>query len=81
MVKVKIYGAEYCPYCKIAKTYFEEQSVELEYLQVSSEELIALSEKTGLRTIPQIYINDAFIGGWMDAKKIIDEGKMDALLK
>jgi glutaredoxin len=80
MVKVKIYGAEYCPYCKIAKTYFEGQNVELEYLQVSNEELLALSKKTGLQTIPQIFINDTLIGGWITTKKIIDDGKMDSLL-
>ena len=45
------------------------------------DELAALKAKTGLRTVPQIFINDQLIGGFTDMQKLDQEGKLDALLQ
>ncbi len=83
MAKVEIYTTDYCPYCKHAKALFEGKGVEYQEIDVSGsdEERMALVKKAGgLRTVPQIFINDEHIGGF-DALSALDkEGKLDPRL-
>jgi len=39
-----------------------------------------MMEKTGRRTVPQIYIGDTHVGGCDDLYELEHEGKLDALL-
>jgi glutaredoxin 3 len=43
------------------------------------EERMALVERTGKRTVPQIFIRDESIGGYTDLKALKDSGKLDEL--
>ena len=45
------------------------------------DELKKLIEKTGLRTVPQIFINDQLIGGFSDMDALDKKGQLDPLLK
>jgi glutaredoxin 3 len=44
-------------------------------------ELIALRDRTGMRTIPQIFINDEFIGGFSELSALDQSGDLDKKLK
>jgi glutaredoxin 3 len=56
---------------------FEEVSM----YDVSSEERQQLAQKTNnYRTVPQIFINDQFIGGFDQLYALEREGKLDQLL-
>lgn len=39
-----------------------------------------MTEKTGLLTVPQIFIGDFHVGGFDDLKALDDDGKLDGLL-
>jgi glutaredoxin 3 len=39
-----------------------------------------MMEKTGRRTVPQIYINDTHVGGFDDMAALDQDGKLDGLL-
>ena len=82
-VKVLLYTKEYCPYCKHAKRLLESKGVTYEEhnLEDKPEDFAALMKKTGLRTVPQIFIGDQLIGGYSDMAELDREGKLDALLK
>ena len=80
MAKVKIYGKESCGYCQQAKMYFGGLDVELDYEEVSEEKIAELVKETGIDTVPQIYIDGKFIGGWITTKGLIESGKLDKLL-
>ncbi len=40
-----------------------------------------LAERTGRRTVPQIFIGDVHVGGSDDLHALEDQGKLDALLR
>ncbi len=82
-VKVLLYTKDYCPYCKHAKRLLDSKGVKYEEhdLEDKPEEFEALMKKTGLRTVPQIFIGDQLIGGYSDMAELEREGKLDALLK
>ncbi len=82
MAKVIIYSKDNCPYCVAAKTMLTQKGVAYTEinLQTKPDELAALKAKTGLRTVPQIFINDTLVGGFSDMQKLDQQGELDALL-
>lgn len=83
MASVIVYSKDNCPYCTAAKNLLTQKGVPYTEinLQTKPAELAALKEKTGLRTVPQIFIGDKLIGGFSDMQKLDQEGKLDALLR
>jgi len=83
MKKVTIYTKKICPYCVKAKRLLDLKKVP--YTEISLEgkieEAQALFQKTGFRTVPQIFIGDECIGGCDDMYALDSEGKLDALLQ
>lgn len=65
MNKLKIYTKSYCPYCIKLKTHLGKSGVNFVEVDVDSapELYRKLKEQTGHQTVPQIFINDVFIGG------------------
>lgn len=84
MPNVVMYTTATCPYCLHAKqllankgiTQIEEIRVDLE--PSGREHMI---EKTGRRTVPQIYIDEFHVGGFDDLAALDRAGKLDSLLK
>ncbi len=83
MAKVEVYSTQTCPYCVRAKSLLSAKGVEFTEIDITgdNEARIALMEKTGgMRTIPQIFINDQHIGGFDRLSELDKEGELDALL-
>lgn len=82
MKLIKIFTKNSCPYCRRVKEFFDAKGLNYEEidLQNKPEELAALKEKTGLRTVPQVFIGDKLIGGCDDTLKLDSEGKLDELV-
>ena len=83
MAKVLMYTSAYCPYCTNAERLLHSKGVaEIEKIQVDTvpELKIAMMEKTGRRTVPQIYIGDQHIGGFDDLRALDLAGGLDPLL-
>jgi len=80
---VKIYTTPYCPYCVRAKRLLERKAVPFEEIDVANDDeaRIALAERTGLRTVPQIFIGDEHVGGSDDLHALEQEGKLDGKLQ
>lgn len=83
MAKVEIYTTQYCPYCVRAKQFFATKGIEFteHNLEGKHDELVALKERTGMRTVPQIFINDELIGGFDDMMALESRGELDSKLK
>lgn len=83
MKPVKIYSKKTCPFCLRVISFFEAKGVEFEVVDLTLKpgELAALKEKTGLRTVPQVFIGDELIGGCDDTLALDAEGKLDEMLK
>jgi glutaredoxin 3 len=83
MAKVLMYTSGYCPYCTNAERLLHSKGVtEIEKIQVDTapDLKIAMMEKTGRRTVPQIYIGERHIGGFDDLRALDLAGGLDPLL-
>ncbi len=80
---ITVYTKNYCPYCVQAKALLDSLGAKYENVDLSNdqEKLIALSEKSGLFTVPQIFVDDECLGGFSDIQKLHQEGKLVPLLK
>lgn len=81
--EVKIYRTNYCPYCDMAERLFSQLGVSVEKIDVTHDadkrkELVAT---TGQRTVPQIFIDGASIGGYSDARELHAKGELQKMLK
>jgi len=83
MAKVVMYSTAVCPYCIRAEHLLHSKGVsEIEKIRVDlqPELRIEMIEKTGRRTVPQIFINGKHVGGFDDLASLNHAGKLDALL-
>ena len=81
MPKVVMYATGFCPYCVMAERLLRVRGVtEIEKIRVDLEPArrVEMMEKTGRRTVPQIYIGDTHVGGYDDLAKL---DKSDGLTK
>ena len=66
MKKVTIYTTLVCPYCVRAKKLLEKKGVSYEELRIDLDPALiqeAVDKSGGLRTVPQIFIEDFHVGG------------------
>lgn len=83
MAEVTIYSTTVCPYCIRAKQLLERKGVAYKEINLSneaSEVRVELMQRTNHRTVPQIFINDQFIGGFDQLYALDREGRLDQLL-
>ena len=81
--KVVLYKANPCGYCSAAIRYLEERKglqIQIIDLTGNVEQRLELMKKTGRRTVPQIFINDVYVGGYDDLVRKDRLGELDALL-
>lgn len=83
MSQVVMYCTAVCPYCVRAEQLLRHKGVqEIDKIRVDlqPELRVAMVEKTGRRTVPQIYINGEHVGGYDDLAALEHAGKLDQLL-
>lgn len=56
------------------------QEIDKIRVDLQPEQRMAMIEKTGRRTVPQIYINGEHVGGYDDLAALEHAGKLDQLL-
>ena len=82
MAKIEIYTTNTCPYCARAKNLLNAKDVDFTEIDLTGkgEERDALVQRTGMRTVPQIFINGQLIGGSDDLHVLEEKGELDRLL-
>lgn len=82
MAKITIYTTDYCPYCSRAKSLLQTKNLPFEEINLEHkpEELLALKNRTGWRTVPQIFIDDTLIGGYTELRELDKSGELAKLL-
>lgn len=73
MAKVTIYSTPTCPYCKMAKEFLKEKSIEFTDIDVSSnqEKAQEMIDKTGQMGVPVIDVDGTLMVGF-DKKKLAE---------
>ena len=82
-VKAKIYSTALCPFCERAKMLLNKRNITFEELRVDLDQSLLremLKVTNGAKTVPQIFINDQYIGGFDDLSALQEQGKLDELL-
>ena len=83
MAKVIMYTSAYCPYCANAERLLTGKGVtEISKIRIDLEPVqrVEMMQKTGRRTVPQIYIDNQHIGGFDDLRALDLAGGLDSLL-
>ncbi|HMU64558.1 MAG: glutaredoxin 3 [Nitrosomonas sp.] len=83
MAKVVMYVTGSCPYCVMAEKLLRSKGVEvIDKIRVDlqPDQRIEMMNKTGRRTVPQIYIGDTHVGGYDDLVKLDQQGGVVKLL-
>ena len=83
MTPVRMYTTAVCPYCVQAKRILKSKGVELiEEIRIDTNpaERSAMMERTGRRTVPQIFIGDTHVGGCDDLMDLDSRGGLMPLL-
>ncbi len=79
-----MYSTGVCPYCQMAERLLRSKGVsEIDRVRVDlePERRVEMMEKTGRRTVPQIYIGETHVGGYDDLAALDRAGELDPLLK
>ena len=79
---VVMYHTAMCPYCVRAERLLESKGVQVEKIRVDldPEQKTIMMQKTGRRTVPQIYVGDTHVGGFDDLYALDQSGRLDPLL-
>ena len=83
MPTIRMYSTAVCPFCQRAEMLLKSKGVaEIEKIRVdlNSARRDEMIQKTGRRTVPQIYIGEVHVGGFDDLAALDRAGKLDALL-
>ncbi|MCF8203726.1 glutaredoxin 3 [Roseateles puraquae] len=84
MAPVKMYTTLVCPFCIRAKSLLKQRGVdEIEEIRVDLDpaERQSMMERTGRRTVPQIFIGDTHVGGCDDLIALDQKGGLLPLLQ
>lgn len=83
MPNITMYTTAYCPYCNNAERLLLSKGVtQINKIRIdeSPEKRVEMMEKTGRRTVPQIYIDEQHIGGFDDLRALDLRGQLAPLL-
>ena len=84
MPRVKVYTTPYCPFCVMAKRLLDQRGVPYEEIMIdgySEEQREALFKRSGMMTVPQIFLDDKDVIGGFDELAELDrkQGGLDSL--
>lgn len=81
MSRVVIYITATCPYCTAAKGLLNRKKIPFREINIDNDPAKRkwLSEVTGLKTVPQIFIDDHPIGGYQELVALDQSSQLDNL--
>jgi len=83
MAPILMYATAICPYCVQAERLLRSRGVaDIAKVRVDLEPARRqeMMQKTGRRTVPQIYIGEVHVGGYDDLVALDRAGKLETLL-
>jgi len=84
MAKITMYSTGVCPFCQMAERLLRSKGVsaiDKVRVDLEPERRVEMMEKTGRRTVPQIYIGETHVGGYDDLAALDRAGRLDELLQ
>ena len=82
MADIVVYSTERCPYCVMAKRLLTSKGLEYREIDVTYDDALRqeMEERSGRRTVPEIFIDDHCVGGYDDLARLNATGELDRRL-
>jgi alkyl hydroperoxide reductase subunit F len=82
MAQIEIYTKQWCPYCLKAKALLRSKEIAYDELDVTADESrqAEMVERSGRRSVPQIFIDGEKVGGYDDLARLNATGELDRRL-
>jgi glutaredoxin 3 len=82
MKPVIVYSTRICPYCVRAKALLDSKHVPYTevLVDVDLDRRAEMMQKSGQRTVPQIFVGETHVGGCDELYALERQGKLDTLL-
>lgn len=82
MSSVTVYSSPFCGYCSAAKKLLRAKDVRFTEIDVlfAPSRRTEMLQRSGRRTVPQVFFGDRHIGGFDDLQALEDRGELDALI-
>ena len=84
MKKVTIYTGPICNFCSAAKHLLSKKKISYEEIDIGNDDKKReemLKKSNGAKTVPQIFIGEKHVGGYVELKALENKGELDTLLK
>ena len=78
-----MYSTGVCPFCQMAERLLRSKgasAIDKIRVDLEPERRVEMMDKTGRRTVPQIYIGETHVGGYEDLAALDRAGRLDQLL-
>lgn len=82
MPTITMYSTGTCPYCVQAESLFKRKGLTVNKIRIDQNnvEYDNMIAKTGKRTVPQIFINEQYVGSFDNLVALERDGKLSTLL-
>jgi len=82
MSRVLMYCTASCPFCRSAERLLAAKGAKIEKVRVDlePERRAEMTQRSGRRTVPQIWIGERHVGGCDDLYALDRQGELDTLL-
>ena len=84
MKNVTVYMGPMCNFCEAAKRLLTKKNIPYKEINIALDENKReemLKKSNGRRTIPQIFIEDYHVGGYVELRALENKGELDNLIK
>jgi len=84
MKNVTVYMGPMCGFCDAAKRLLNKKNIPYKEINIALEEgkmEEMIKKSNGKRTIPQIFIEDYHVGGYVELRALEKKGELDNLIK
>ena len=84
MKNVTVYMGPMCAFCDAAKRLLTKKNIPYKEINIAIDEdkrEEMLIKSNGVRTVPQIFIGEKHVGGYVELRALENKGELDNLLK
>jgi len=80
--RIQLYTRKGCGYCTAAERLLEHEHLSYDHIDISDDRAmrLAIVQRTGRTTLPQIFIDGKSIGGFTELRALDRSGELDKLL-
>lgn len=79
---ITIYTKDFCPYCTRAKQLFDSEGIKYQEIDITDkpDTISELVKKSGIMTVPQIFVDDQFVGDCSQMYALHEAGELHSKL-